>query len=1300
MDILIGLPALSSFRLDQLGTDLGERLPGLRSIAVDSVYLIDHPTALSRREQDLLVKLLDNARPHPLRAAADESEVIERWVVPRPGTVSPWSTKATDILQNSGLTKIRRIEHGRRYRLVLEHAPHGDVGPSLDDRLHDPLTEAVMSDPAALEAVFRVDAPRRLRTVPVLQEGEAALDAVNQAWDLALSPDEIAYLAQCYRDLGRDATDVELMMFAQANSEHCRHKIFNADWTMDGEPMPRSLFGMIRETARQAPTGLLSAYHDNAAVIAGSPGQRFFADPHGDYLTRTTDVPILIKVETHNHPTAISPYPGAATGVGGEIRDEAATGRGARYKAGICGFAVADLHLPDFPQPWETERTPPGHLASARAIMVDGPLGAAGYHNEFGRPTVAGFFRTLERGPFADGTPGRAYFKPIMLGGGLGNILPEHVEKARLPVGALVVVLGGPGMRIGLGGGAASSRVAGTADDGLDFASVQRDNAEMQRRAQEVIDRCWALGETNPILAIHDVGAGGLSNALPELVHGGGRGGHFELRDIPSAEPGLSPLEIWCNEAQERYVLALDPNGWDRFEALCTRERCPMAIVGKTTEDLQLTVTDRTFPEQPVDLPLRVLFGHPPRMQRAGRRMTRPGELAWDPEGIPLEEAVDRVLRLPAVADKSFLITIGDRSVGGLVAREPMVGPWQVPVADVGVTATDFEGPTGEAIALGERPGVAMRDAAASARLAVGEALTNLAAAPIAELSDVKLSANWMAAAGDPADDAELFDAVQAVAEHLCPRLGIAIPVGKDSLSMRTRWSSEAGTQEARAPLSLVVTAVAPVTDIRRVATPELKRAPESRLLLLDLGGGQDRLGGSALAYVYGRVGARPPDIDDPDRLAAVFRFLQRAHQSGHVLAYHDRADGGLIATLLELAFAGHAGLEIALPADRTPMGALFSEELGVVLQVAGNGVADIEAALEAEGLMPFADWLGSPRDDERIRIEQGGRVLFDAERGPLHRRWSETSYHLQAERDDPICAREAWEAKAASEPGLHLAGFDDPPPERPAPASRRERPAVAILREQGVNGHVEMAAAFERAGFRARDIHMTDLLTGRENLADCSGLAVCGGFSYGDVLGAGGGWAKVVLNHPQARAAFSTFFARPDTFTLGVCNGCQMLTRLRPLIPGSEGWPRFVRNRSEQFEARFAQVEVLDSPSILLRGLIGVRLPVPVAHGEGRVAFADATEAAAALTEWRATLRYVDGRGEPAETYPANPNGSPGGMTGFTNRDGRVTLLMPHPERAFRWVQWPWRPRGITSDNAPWFQLFHNARSWVDSGL
>ena len=1268
VQVLAGPCAFTPARLEKRLAALRERHPGIRGVYAEFVHFLQLDGALSDGEAELVRALLQYG---PRRDLAEPVGTRVCTVTPRPGTISPWSSKATDIFRRCGLDAVRRVERGVRWFL--------DGGSAaVTPLLHDRMTEVARLE-ERFEDIFAEGDPR-----PVERTGrtEEALAAANERLGLALSADEIAYLAGQYAELDRQPTDIELMMFAQANSEHCRHKIFNATWEIDGAAAEHTLFGMIRNTHRRINgAGILSAYSDNAAVIEGNRANRFFAEAgSGVYRPVREANHILIKVETHNHPTAIAPYPGAATGSGGEIRDEGAVGRGSKPKAGLAGFTTSHLHVPGDPQPWELAIGKPGRIASALDIMLDGPIGAAAFNNEYGRPALGGYFRTFES-VVADGA-GRywGYHKPVMIAGGIGNIRAEHVEAADVPVGARLIVLGGPAMLIGLGGGAASSMASGESDSELDFASVQRDNAEMQRRCQEVIDRCWALGPDNPIRLIHDVGAGGLSNALPELIADAGRGGQFELRDVPSADRAMSPMELWCNEAQERYVMAVADADVPRFRAICERERCPHAVVGTARAGSRLTVTDRELDDVPVDLPLATVLGKPPAMHRSFERRPRPSS-SIDLEGIALPDALARVLRFPAVASKKFLVTIGDRSITGLVARDQMVGPYQVPVADVAVTLADYDGFAGEALAMGERSPLAVVDPAAAARMAVAEALTNLAAAPIGDLSRVVLSANWMAAAGSEGEDQALYDAVAAVGLDLCPALGIAVPVGKDSLSMRTRWDEDGVEREVVSPVTLNVTACAPVADVRGTLTPVLDDETYPALVLVEPPfAARRRLGGSALAQCYGRLGTPVPDVDDAAALRDLIDFLQRARGEFRVLAYHDRSDGGLIVTLLEMAFAGRVGLDI----EEADLAGLFAEELGVVLAVPKTQLEAVVVAARAAGL--GARPVAVARHDDRVRIG-----AHETTRAALERLWSETSHRLQSLRDDRTCADEEFEG---IDLGTHRSVTRltfDPGKDVAAPAvAGGARPRVAILREQGVNGQVEMAAAFHRAGFEAVDVHMSDLFAGRHVLSDFAVLAACGGFSYGDVLGGGGGWAKSILFEPRVREAFREFFERPDTLTLGVCNGCQMLAQLKTLVPGATSWPRFVRNRSEQFEGRSVVVRIAPTDSPWLADMAGSVLPIAVAHGEGRVEF-DAPELDPRRA--RAALHYVDGLGRPTERYPLNPNGSVRGVAGLTSVDGRALIMMPHPERVFRAIQHSWCPPEWSGDG-PWLRLFRNARA------
>ncbi|HEX4416951.1 MAG TPA: phosphoribosylformylglycinamidine synthase [Kofleriaceae bacterium] len=1334
MLILRGRSALSQARHARALARARAACPGLRGLTARWVHLVDTERPLTGSEAAQLDEMLaygpadDGLAQSPLGSV----ETMTFFVTPRLGTTSPWSSKATDIAHVCGLFAIARIERAVGYIATGSKLSVRALGAALADRM----TESVVVREAELA---RLADPGGLRPLGFIALGAgtdaavATLTAASARLGLALADDEIAYLVERYRELGRDPTDVELMMFAQANSEHCRHKIFNAEFHVAGARQPDSLFQLIKRSTQHAPEGVLSAYKDNAAVVEGVVAERLFPDADGVYRGHREPSHILGKVETHNHPTAISPFPGAATGSGGEIRDEGATGRGGKPKAGLVGFTVSDLRLPGALEPWEppAERWigSPARIASALEIMTDGPLGGAAFNNEFGRPAVLGYFRTFEStaadGPAAGG-PGprprpdevtaRGYHKPVMLAGGIGAMRPGHIAKAPVPEGAALIVLGGPAFLIGLGGGAASSLAQGASAEDLDFASVQRDNPEIQRRCQEVIDRCWALGDRNPILSIHDVGAGGLSNALPELVHDAGLGARLELRAIPTGEPDLSPLELWCNEAQERYVLAVAPDRVDELAALCARERAPWAQVGTATGDGRLVLEDRANPRAiapPIDLPLEMLLGKPPRMVRRAEPVAPPHQpLALG--GATVAEALDRVLGLPAVADKTFLVAIGDRTVGGLVARDPMIGRFQVPVADCALTLAGFDTTAGEVMAIGERPPIALLDAAAASRMAIGEAITNLAAAPIGPLSRIKLSCNWMAAAGHPGEDARLYDAVRAASE-CAVALGIAIPVGKDSMAMRTVWGDAAGRRTVVSPVTLVATAFGPVNDVRLAVTPELRGGGRA-LLLIDLGGGRHRLGGSCLAQVFGQLGDAPPDLDDPHRLGRCYGVLQALVAERKLAAYHDRSDGGLVVAALEMAFAAGLGLELdttGVAAD--PFAALFSEELGAIVEVAAADADHVRTQLAAAGAAVHA--IGHAVDGDAIRIRHAGALVVDARRGELRARWSHVTYQMALRRDDPACAAEEHAARtAAGEVGLvpHLT-FD--PAVRPsspgaalalapgaapalapgaAPAiATGARPRVAILREQGVNGHVEMAAAFTRAGFDAVDVHMTDLVAGRADLADCRGVVACGGFSFGDVFGAGRGWAATFRYNARARDALARFTARRDTFALGVCNGCQALAELADQLPGAAGWPRFVRNRSEQFEARLALLRIEPGPSILFRDMAGSRIPVATAHGEGRAEL-DAAQLAALEAQGLVAARYVDGHGAIATRYPANPNGSPGGIAALTSADGRMTIIMPHPERVFRTAQLSWHPPEWKHDDSPWMRMFYNARAWV----
>ena len=1298
MLILRGAPALSAFRHGKLLAQLTEKVPAVSGLYAEFAHFAEVTGVLTGEEETVLARLLKYGPSVPVQEPTGRLFLV----VPRFGTISPWSSKATDIANNCGLAKIQRLERGIAYYVAGELSD--EQAAEVSAVLHDRMTQLVLAKLEQASGLFSHAEPKPLTAVDVLGGGRAALEQANTQLGLALAEDEIDYLVKSFNDLGRNPHDIELMMFAQANSEHCRHKIFNASWDIDGQNQEKSLFGMIKNTYQMHSENVLSAYKDNASVIVGHSAGRFFPNPQTrQYGAVQEPVHILMKVETHNHPTAISPFSGASTGSGGEIRDEGATGRGAKPKAGLTGFTVSNLNIPGFEQPWEVPYGKPERIVTPLDIMIEGPLGGAAFNNEFGRPALTGYFRTFEQSistPHGDEV--RGYHKPIMLAGGMGNIRENHVQKAEITVGAKLIVLGGPAMLIGLGGGAASSVATGASSADLDFASVQRENPEMERRCQEVIDRCWQLGDANPIAFIHDVGAGGISNAFPELVNDGGRGGRFELRNVPNDEPGMAPHEIWSNESQERYVLAVSTVDFERFKAICERERCPFAVVGEATEEPQLTVTDSHFANTPVDMPLEVLLGKPPRMHRS---VTREAELGddFDAASVDLEEAVSRVLHHPAVASKSFLITIGDRSITGLVARDQMVGPWQVPVADVAVTNTSFDVNSGEAMAMGERTPLALLDAAASGRMAIGETLTNIAASRIEKISDIKLSANWMAAAGHPGEDARLYDTVKAVGMELCPALGITIPVGKDSMSMKTRWQDEGEDKSVTSPMSLIVTGFAPVVDVRQTLTPQLRLDKgETDLILIDLGRGQNRMGASILAQTYGLLGRQAPDVDDAEDLKAFFAVIQGLNADDMLLAYHDRSDGGLLVTALEMAFAGHCGLDLYLDAladNRTEVNAvLFNEELGAVIQVRQDATPEVLAQFSAAGLGDCVAVIGQPVNGSDVAISFNGEAVFGDQRRLLQRQWAETSYQIQKLRDNAEGAEQEFDTLLDEEnPGLSVKLSFDVNDNISAPHIKKNvRPQIAVLREQGVNGQVEMAAAFDRAGFSAIDVHMSDILAGRVDLEDFKGLVACGGFSYGDVLGAGEGWAKSVLFNSRARDNFQAFFERKDSFALGVCNGCQMMSNLHELIPGSEFWPHFVRNKSEQFEARVAMVQVQESASIFLRGMAGTRMPIAIAHGEGHAEFESEEALLEADLSGCVSMRFVDNYGKVTEKYPANPNGSPRGITGLTSRDGRVTIMMPHPERVFRAVQNSWKPDEWQEDGG-WLRMFRNARVWVD---
>lgn len=1299
MRILRGSPALSEFRVNKLLELCREQQLPVTGIYAEFMHFADLTTELDSQEVEKLEKLLTYGPTIEEHTPAG----LMLLAAPRPGTISPWSSKSTDIAQNCGLDKIKRLERGTAYYIETSVELTADQTTALRALIHDRMMEVIFTDFDAAQALFQVAEPAPHAEVDLLTGGRKALEEANVTLGLALAEDEIDYLLESFTvKLERNPTDIELMMFAQANSEHCRHKIFNADWTIDGVEQDKSLFKMIKNTYETTPEHVLSAYKDNAAVMTGSEVGRFFPDPETrQYNYHQEKTHILMKVETHNHPTAISPWPGASTGSGGEIRDEGATGIGGKPKAGLVAFSVSNLKIPNFVQPWETDFGKPSRIVNALDIMLEGPLGGAAFNNEFGRPNLLGYFRTYEEKVNSHaGEEVRGYHKPIMLAGGLGNIRDEHVQKKEIPVGASLIVLGGPAMNIGLGGGAASSMASGQSAEDLDFASVQRENPEMERRCQEVIDRCWQLGDDNPIAFIHDVGAGGISNALPELVDDGERGGIFNLRDVPNDEPGMSPLEIWCNESQERYVMAVADKDMATFDAICKRERAPYAVVGKATEERELKLEDSHFDNTPIDMPMDILLGKTPKMHRDAKTL-KVNNPAIDRSGIEMNEAVDRVLRLPTVAEKTFLITIGDRSVTGLVARDQMVGPWQVPVANCAVTAASYDSYHGEAMSLGERTPVALLDFGASARLAVGEAITNIAATNIGDIKHIKLSANWMSPAGHPGEDAGLYEAVKAVGEELCPALGLTIPVGKDSMSMKTQWEENGEHKEVTSPLSLVITAFARVEDVRKTITPQLRiDKGDSSLVLIDLGNGKNRLGATALAQVYKQLGDKPADVDNAAQLKGFYEGIQALVANDQVIAYHDKGDGGLFVTLAEMAFAGHCGVNANIAAlGEDALAALFNEELGAVIQVRNEDLDAVKATLAANGLEACSHVIGSVEASDDVVIKSGEQVIVERNRTELRTIWAETTHKMQSLRDNPECANQEHEAKKDnSDPGLNVSLSFDVNEDIAAPyiagsmINKGAKPKMAILREQGVNSHVEMAAAFDRAGFESVDIHMSDILTGQTVLDEYNGLVACGGFSYGDVLGAGEGWAKSILFNGQARDQFEGFFNREDTFSLGVCNGCQMLSNLKELIPGVELWPRFVRNESERFEARFSLVEVQQSDSVFFNGMANSRMPIAVSHGEGRVEVKDSAHLTALENSGTIALRYVDNNGNATQQYPNNPNGSPNAITGLTTTDGRVTIMMPHPERVFRTVANSWAPEGW-GENSAWMRMFQNAR-------
>lgn len=1286
MLLIGGTSALSDFRIEKLKQRIQSADISITYIYAEYVHFVSSDAELPAAERETLNKLLEYGPTHSQAVQRGEQIIV----VPRLGTISPWSSKATDIARNAGLTGVKRIERGIRY-WVEGASGIEDVTPFLFDRM----VETILPSIDDAKSLFVENSPKPYQTVALIAEGREALVKANTELGLALAEDEIDYLRDSFVELGRDPSDVELMMFAQANSEHCRHKIFNASWTLNGEEQSLSLFKMIKNTYEKGGDNVLSAYADNASVVAGPVAGRFYPDPNTRvYGFVEEPIHLLMKVETHNHPTAIAPFPGAGTGSGGEIRDEGAVGKGSKPKVGLSGFTVSNLDIPGYRLPWEKPYGKPGRIVNALDIMIEGPIGGAAFNNEFGRPNICGYFRTFE-----DDFNGerRGYHKPIMLAGGYGNIKEEHIAQTEFSAGHKLVVLGGPAMLIGLGGGAASSMASGVSSEDLDFASVQRQNPEMERRCQEVIDQCWQLGSNNPIAFIHDVGAGGLSNAFPELAKDGGCGANFELRQVPNDEPGMSPREIWCNESQERYVMAIAPDQLARFELICERERCPYSVVGVSLDEETLILNDSHFDAKPVDLPMSILFGKPPKMHRSAETLDVSTQ-KFDYSEIDLKEAAERVIQHPSVASKQFLITIGDRSVTGMVCRDQMVGPWQVPVADCAVTTVSYEGYAGEAMSIGERTPLALLDGPASGRMAIGEAITNIAATKIASLKDIKLSANWMCAAGHPGEDEKLYKTVETVGMELCPALGITIPVGKDSMSMRTAWQDRGEEKSVTSPLSLIISAFTPVQDVRKGRTPQLKvDHSDSELLLIDLGKKQCRLGASIFAQSYNELSGLAPDVDSPELLKGFFLAMQSCLEDGSIEAYHDRSDGGLFATIAEMCFAGHCGVNI----DITGLGcdahaALFNEELGALIQVKVSKIKQVEAHFAEHGLADCISTIGRASKDETLVISMDGKKVLSHSRAALQELWSKTSYHVQSLRDNPICAEQEFDRIRHNDPGLSVHLSFDVNDDISAPyIAKGEKPKVAILREQGVNGHAEMAAAFDRAGFLAVDVHMSDIISGRVSLQRFKGLAACGGFSYGDVLGAGEGWAKTILFNDRAQDEFQEYFHRTDTFSLGVCNGCQMMSNLKTLIPGAEHWPRFVRNLSEQFEARVGLVQIEETPSVLFKGMAGSYMPVAVAHGEGLAEFKDTAHLNEVSSSGLVAMRYLNNDLSIASAYPANPNGSPEGITSLTTRDGRATIMMPHPERVFRAVTNSWKPDDWEEDGA-WLRLFRNARAFV----
>ena len=1269
-----GISALGAFKTQSLQLKITQAQAGLKLLGAEFIHFSDLNDNLDENKTKQLTQLLSYSEPLNINNAI--SSIV---VIPRLGTISPWSSKATDIMHLCDMTQIKRIERAVVYHFDAKIKNQSAVLACVMDKM----TESELSSMDEAHTIFDNFEPRPFSNVDILNQGKTALEKTNIELGLALSDGEIDYLVQSFIKLERNPTDIELMMFAQANSEHCRHKIFNADWKVDGVEQAKSLFSMIRNTYHKHPEGLLSVYSDNSAVMAGSEGERFYADKNGKYVATKEHRAILMKVETHNHPTAIAPHPGAATGSGGEIRDEGATGQGSKPKVGLCGFSVSNLKINKAGQPWEIDNGKPSQIVSALDIMLESPIGAAAFNNEFGRPNTLGYFRTYEQAtPEGDI---RGYHKPIMLAGGLGHIQEQHIKKGEIPVGSKIIVLGGPAMLIGLGGGAASSIKSGDQSEDLDFASVQRANPEMERRAQEVIDRCTNLGNENPIISIHDIGAGGLSNGLPELINDSGRGGRFELRNIPNDDNQMSPLEIWCNESQERYVLAIAPSSLEIFSDICLRERAPFAVLGEATKEQELVLSDELFGDIPIDMPMSVLLGNPPKTSIEA--ITQDINLnPLDTSNIHLDEAINRILQLPTVASKNFLITIGDRSITGMVARDQFVGPWQVPVADCAISIADYVGYKGEIMSLGERTPLALCDANAAARMTIGEALTNMLGGYVEDIHNISLSANWMSASGHTGEDAKLFEAVKAVGMDLCPELGLTVPVGKDSMSMKSSWTEGGQDKSVTSPLSLIITAFSKTPDVRLQITPLLDTTTDSELLLIDLGLGQNRVGGSCLAQVFNQIGNIAPNLDDSALFKRFFTVINQLNKDGLISAYHDRSDGGVITTLLEMAFASHTGLTIKTDAS---IESLFNEELGCVIQVKSENKHAVADALKAAGIASCTHSIAMLNNSDSIEIITNNQTIYCEPRSSLQALWSTTSYEIAKLRDNPECAQQEFDAMSQSTDGIKIDLNFDLNQSIVSPYIKTNiKPKIAILREQGVNGQVEMGAAFDKAQFEAIDVHMSDILSGRLSLDEFKGLVACGGFSYGDVLGAGRGWASSILYNASAKDEFEAFFNREDSFTLGVCNGCQMLSNLTEIIPGSQNWPSFNYNVSEQFEARFSSVKISESNSIFLKDMTGSTLPIVVAHGEGKAIFTGNSNNIA--------LQYVDHQGDITQTYPHNPNGSDFATAGVTNDSGRVTIMMPHPERVFRAVQHSHHPKDW-NERSPWMRMFENARAWVD---